>query len=227
MFTRLTPLCHALLLALSLPVIGSQIWGLGASLDMPGKTAEQVTELAKKSLKRLNTECVDQDVTMGAQWRCKTPLFSIVSLDIFVSTIPEKSIIRADSRNRQSYAFIDLVSQEAGLPGFDHKYKEKSMLMTVGATLISPALGYWYVNSDSMIKNKSTLLPFLGFLAGDLALFWVSSKNYFTNGFDPFDVGLGSMLVSMGTYRAVMMVPFSVQVLAHNRFAGLQITFRY
>jgi hypothetical protein len=203
------------------------IWGLGASLDLPGKTAEQATELAKRSLKRLNTDCIEQDVTLGANWRCKTPLLSIVSLDIFVSTIPEKSIVRADSRNRQSYAFIDLVAQENGQGPFEHKYAEKSLLTTVGATLLSPALGYWYVNSGSMIKSKSIFLPFLGMLAGDLALFWVSSKAFFTNGFDPFGVGLAPMLISMGTYRAAMLLPFTVQVMAHNRFAGLQITFRY
>jgi hypothetical protein len=78
-----------------------------------------------------------------------------------------------------------------------------------------------------MIKNKSIFLPMLGLFFADLALFWVSSKIYFTNGFDPFDVGLTSMLISMGTFRAVMLVPLSVQVLAHNRFVGLQITYRY
>ncbi|HNA80786.1 MAG TPA: hypothetical protein PKY99_15095, partial [Turneriella sp.] len=178
-------------------------FAIGASLDLPGKTAEEGTQLVKRSLKRLNTDCVEQDITLGSQWRCKTPLFSIVSLDIFVSTIPEKTIIRADSRNRQSYAFIDLVSNENGEKPYETKYSEKSLLLSAGATLVSPALGYWYANSNSMIKNKSIFLPILGFLAGDLALFWMSSKIYFTNGFDPFDVGLKSMLISMGTYRAI------------------------
>ncbi len=203
------------------------IYGLGASFDMPGKTPDQAVEIAKRSLQRLNVNCIDQEVTLGAHWRCKTGFFSIVGLDVFVSTIPEKSIIRADSRNRQSYAFIDLVANETGQPPFEKTYGEKSLLLSTGATLISPALGYLYVNSNSMIKNKSVFLPFLGFLFGDLALFWVSSKIWFTNGFDPFDVGLTSMLIAMGSFRAIMLVPFSVQVLAHNRFAGLQITYRF
>jgi len=203
------------------------VYGLGASFDMPGKTPDQAVEIAKRSLQRLNVNCIDQEVTLGAHWRCKTGFFSIVGLDVFVSTIPEKSIIRADSRNRQSYAFIDLVANETGQPPFEKTFGEKSLLLSTGATLISPALGYLYVNSNSMIKNKSVFLPFLGFLFGDLALFWVSSKIWFTNGFDPFDVGLTSMLIAMGSFRAIMLVPFSVQVLAHNRFAGLQITYRF
>jgi hypothetical protein len=209
-------------------VIGSgNLWSLGASIDMPGKTAEQATEIAQKALKRLDTTCAEKDETMGAHWRCKTPFYSIVSLDVFVSTIPDKAIVRADSRGRQGYAFIDLVAQEAGQGPFENKYTEKSMLLTVGATLVSPAFGYWYINSGSMIKSKSIFLPFVGMLFGDLALFWVSSKTFFTNGFDPFGDGLAPMLVSMGAYRAVMLVPFSMQILAHNRFAGLQITYRY
>lgn len=203
------------------------IWGLGASLDLPGKTADQATEVARRALKRLNTECTEQDITLGAHWRCKTPFYSIVSLDVFVSTIPDKAIIRADSRGRQGYAFIDLVAQETGQGPFEQKYGEKSLLMTFGATMLSPAIGYWYINSNSMIKNKSIFLPFVGMLFGDLALFWVSSKVYFTNGFDPFGAGLASMLISMGAYRLGAFLPFSVQVLAHNRFAGLQITYRY
>lgn len=205
----------------------STLWGLGASFDMPGKTPEQAVEVAKRSLARLNVNCVDQEVTLGAHWRCKTSFFSIIGLDVFVSTIPEKSIIRADSRNRQSYAFIDLVANETGQPAYEKTYGEKSLLLSTGATLISPALGYLYVNSNSMVKNKSVFLPFLGYLFGDLALFWVSSKIWFTNGFDPFEVGLTSMLIAMGTFRAIMLVPFSIQVMAHNRFAGLQITYRF
>lgn len=208
-------------------ICGSSAWAVGASFDMPGKTADEAVETTKKALKRLNTDCVEQEITLGAHWRCKTPFYSLVGLDIFVSTIPEKTIIRADSRNRQSFAFVDLVAQENGQGPFPNTYGEKSLLLTAGATLITPALGYWYVNSNSMIKNKSIFLPMMGMLFGDLALFWVSSKVWFTNGFDPFDVGLTSMLISMGTYRAIMLVPFSVQVLAHNRFVGLQITFRY
>ena len=200
---------------------------VGASLDLSGKTADEATEIVKKSLKRLDANCIEQDITLGSHWRCKTPFYSIIGLDVFVSSIPDKTVIRADSRNRQSYAFIDLVANETGAKPYEHKYGDKSLLLAAGATLITPALGYWYVNSKSMIKNKSVFLPFLGFLAGDLALFWVSSKIYFTNGFDPFDVGLTSMLISMGTYRAVMLVPFSIQVMAHNRFAGLQISFRF
>jgi hypothetical protein len=215
-----------LLLALILP-LAAPAWGVGASFDLPGKTPEEAVEVAKRSLKRLDVTCVDQEITLGAHWRCKTSFFSLVGLDVFVATIPEKSIIRADSRNRQSFAFVDLVANETGNPPFEHTYGDKSLLLTAGATLISPAFGYWYVNSNSMIKNKSIFLPFLGFLFGDLALFWVSSKIWFTNGFDPFDVGLTSMLISMGTFRAIMLVPFSVQILAHNRFAGLQITYRY
>lgn len=203
------------------------IHSVGSSLDIPGKSADEVTEIVKRSLKRIDANCVEQEITLGSHWRCKTPFYSIIGLDVFVSTIPEKTVIRADSRNRQSYAFIDLISHETGAKPYENKYSEKSLLLSTGATLISPALGYWYVNSNSMIKNKSVFLPFLGFLAGDLALFWMSSKIYFTNGFDPFDVGLTSMLISMGTYRAVMLVPFSIQVMAHNRFAGLQISFRF
>lgn len=202
-------------------------YALGASFDLPGKKPEEAVEITKKALKRLDTSCDEQDITLGAHWRCKTPFFSILSLDVFVSTIPDKSIVRADARNRQSFAFIDLVAQESGSAPFDHKYGDKSLLLTFGATMVSPALGYLYVNTNSMVKNKSVFLPFLGFLFGDLALFWVSSKIYFTNGFDPFEVGLTSMLISMGTYRAIMLFPFSIQVMAHNRFAGLQITFRY
>lgn len=205
----------------------SSSYAVGASLDLSGKTADEATEIVKKSLKRLDANCVEQEITLGSHWRCKTPFYSIIGLDVFVSSIPDKTVIRADSRNRQSYAFIDLVAQETGTKPYDNKYGNKSLLLAAGATLITPALGYWYVNSNSMIKNKSIFLPFLGFLAGDLALFWVSSKIYFTNGFDPFDVGLTSMLISMGTYRAVMLVPFSIQVMAHNRFAGLQISFRF
>ncbi len=208
-------------------VAAGNLWSVGASIDLPGKTAEQATEVAKKALQRLNTTCTEKEETMGAHWRCKTPFYSIVSLDVFVSTIPDKAIVRADSRGRQGYAFIDLVAQDAGQGPFDQKYGEKSMLLTVGATMVSPAFGYWYINSGSMIKSKSIFLPFLGMLFGDLALFWVSSKTFFTNGFDPFGDGLAPMLVSMGAYRAVMLVPFSMQILAHNRFAGLQITYRY
>ena len=203
------------------------IWSLGASMDMPGKTAEQATEVAKRALKRLDADCIEKDETMGATWRCKTPIYSIVSLDVFVSTIPDKAIIRADSRGRQGYAFIDLVAQENGQGPFEQKYGTKSIPLTVGATLLSPAFGYWYINNNSMIKSKSILLPFAGMLFGDLALFWVSSKVYFTNGFDPFGAGLASMLISMGLYRLGALLPFSVQVLAHNRFAGLEITYRY
>lgn len=217
--------CLSLLILFS--AAGGSAWGLGASFDMPGKTPDQAVEVAKRSLARLNVNCIEQEITLGAHWRCKTSFFSLVGLDVFVSTIPEKSIIRADSRNRQSYAFIDLVANETGQPPFERTYGEKSLLLSTGATLISPALGYLYVNSNSMIKNKSVFLPFLGFLFGDLALFWVSSKIWFTNGFDPFDVGLTSMLIAMGSFRAIMLVPFSVQVLAHNRFAGLQITYRF
>jgi hypothetical protein len=205
----------------------NRAWGIGASVDLPGKTPEQAVEIAKSALQKLNTTCNDREITNGAHWRCKTPFYSIVGLDVYVSTIPDKAIVRADSSNRQSYAFVDLVSHEAGLPGFEHKYGDKSLLLGTGATLISPALGYLYVNTGSMIKSKSVFLPFLGFLAGDLALFWVSSKVYFTNGFDPTNVGLTSMLISMFAYRAIMLVPFSMQILAHNRFVGLQISFRY
>ncbi len=200
---------------------------VGASLDLSGKTADEATEIVKKSLKRLDANCVEQEITLGAHWRCKTPFYSIVGLDVFISAIPDKTVVRADSRNRQSYAFIDLVANETGAKPYENKYGEKSLLLAAGATLITPALGYWYVNSNSMIRNKSIFLPFLGFLAGDLALFWVSSKTYFTNGFDPFGDSMASMLISMGTFRAVMLVPFSIQVMAHNRFAGLQITFRF
>lgn len=205
----------------------SPAWSVGASFDMPGKTPEEAVDTAKRALKRLNTDCTEQEITMGGHWRCKTGLFSIVGLDVFVSTIPDKALIRADSRNRQSFAFVDLVAHESGQGPFANTYGEKSLLLTAGATLISPALGYWYVNSNSMIRNKSTFLPMLGLLFGDLALFWLSSKIYFTNSLDPFGAGLTSMLISMGTFRAAMLVPFSVQVLAHNRFVGLQITFRY
>jgi hypothetical protein len=200
---------------------------LGASFDLPGKKPEEAVDVAKRALKRLDTDCAEQDVTLGAHWRCKTPFFSVLSLDVFVSTIPDKAIVRADSRNRQSFAFIDLVAQESGSGPFEHKYGDKSLLLTFGATMVSPAFGYWYINSNSMVKNKSIFLPFLGFLFGDLALFWLSSKIYFTNGFDPFEVGLTSMLISMGAYRAIALFPFSLQVMAHNRFAGLQITYRY
>lgn len=204
-----------------------QVYGLGASIDLPGKSAEEATEVAKKALKRLDVTCNDLDITLGAHWRCKTPFYSFIGLDVFVSTIPEKSIIRADARNRQSFAFVDLVANELGQGPYEKKYGEKSLLFSTAATLVSPGLGYLYANTNSMIRNKSIFLPVLGFLFGDLALFWMSSKIYFTNGFDPFGAGLASMLISMGAYRFVMLLPVSVQVLAHNRFAGLQITFRY
>jgi hypothetical protein len=205
----------------------SPAWSVGASMDMPGKTPEEAIDTAKRALKRLDTHCVEQEITMGGHWRCKTGFFSVVDLDVSVATIPEKVILRADSRNRQSFAFIDLVAHETGQGPFAKTYSEKSLVLAAGATLISPALGYWYVNSNSMIKNRSIFLPMLGLFFADLALFWVSSKIYFTNSFDPFDVGRTSMLISMGAFRAVMLVPLSVQVLAHNRFAGLQITYRY
>lgn len=205
----------------------AHVFALGASIDLPGKSAEEATEIAKKALKRLDVTCNDQDITLGAHWRCKTPFYTYIGLDVFVSTIPEKSIIRADARNRQSFAFVDLVANEMGQGPFERKYADKSLLFSTAATLVSPGLGYLYANTNSMIKNKSIFLPVLGFLAGDLALFWMSSKIYFTNGFDPFGAGLASMLISMGAYRFAMLLPVSVQVLAHNRFAGLQITFRY
>lgn len=203
------------------------MYALGASIDLPGKSAEEATEVAKKALKRLDVTCNEQDITLGAHWRCKTPFYTFIGLDVFVSTIPEKSIIRADARNRQSFAFVDLVAHEMGQGPFERKYGDKSLLLSTAATLVSPGLGYLYANTNSMIKNKSSFLPVLGFLFGDLALFWMSSKIYFTNGFDPFGAGLTSMLISMGAYRLAMMLPVTVQVLAHNRFAGLQITYRY
>lgn len=206
----------------------SPAFAVGASLELPGKTPEQAIETAKSALKRLNTDCVEQEITNGANWRCKTPFLSVIGLDVSVATLADnKPLIRADSRNRQSFAFIDLVAHDNGQGPFPHRYGEKSLLLTAGATLLSPALGYWYANSNSMIKNKSTFLPMLGLFFGDLALFWVSSKVYFTNSFDPFGYGLTSMLISMGAFRAIMLVPLSVQVMAHNRFVGLQITFRY
>lgn len=202
-------------------------YGLGASIDLPGKSADEATEVAKKALKRLDVTCNEQDITLGAHWRCKTPFYSFIGLDVFVSTIPEKSIIRADARNRQSFAFVDLVANEMGQGPFERKYSDKSLLLSTAATLVSPGLGYLYANTNSMIKNKSIFLPVMGFLFGDLALFWMSSKIYFTNGFDPFGAGLTSMLISMGAYRLAMLLPVSVQVMVHNRFAGLQITYRY
>lgn len=194
---------------------------------MPGKKPEEAVDAAKRALQRLNTDCIEQDITLGAHWRCKTGFFSLLGLDVTVLNPTDRVVLRADSRNRQSFAFIDLVAHENGQGPFAHTYGEKSLLLTAGATLVSPALGYWYVNSNSMIRNKSIFLPMLGLFFSDLALFWVSSKIYFTNGFDPFGVGLTSMLISMGAFRAMMLVPLSVQVLAHNRFVGLKISFRY
>ncbi|MBS0619003.1 MAG: hypothetical protein JSR44_12495 [Spirochaetes bacterium] len=208
-------------------LLPTHIYAVGSSLDLPGKSAEETIQIAKHALERLDANCIEQDITLGAQWRCKTPFYSPLNLDIFVSTIPDKSIIRADSRTRQSYAFVDLVANETGQPPYEQSYAEKSVLLSLGATLVSPALGYWYANSNTMIKAKSVFLPLLGFLAGDLALFWVSSKMYFTNGFDPFGNSMATMLISMGAYRAIMMLPFSLQVVAHNRFAGLKITYRF
>lgn len=218
---------HAIFFAIVLGTLKPAV-AVGASLELPGKTPEQAVETAKNALQRLDTTCIEQEITNGAYWRCKTPFFSVVGLDVSVATLTDnKPLIRADSRNRQSFAFIDLIAHDSGQGPFAHSYGEKSLLLAAGATLLSPALGYWYVNSHSMIKNKSNFLPMLGLFFGDLALFWVSSKIYFTNGFDPFGVGLTSMLISMGAFRAIMLVPLSVQVMAHNRFVGLQITFRY
>ncbi|HRP68625.1 MAG TPA: hypothetical protein PLY93_03765, partial [Turneriella sp.] len=149
------------------------VYGIGTTLEMPGKTAEQATEKSKNVLKKLNTNCIEQDITLGSQWRCKTPFFSIVGLDIFVSTLPDRAIVRADAINRQSYAFIDALAQENGEGPFTNKYEEKSLLMTIGTTLLSPALGYWYTNSNSMVRSKSMLLPVLGLFLGDVALFWM------------------------------------------------------
>lgn len=206
----------------------SNLYGVGASLDIKGKTTEEAVAVTKKALERLDTTCLEKDITLGAEWRCKTPFFSIVGLDVFIATVPDKVILRADASNRQSFAFVDLVEHEIDPTKKNpNTYTEKSLWLTAGATLISPALGHWYVNENSMLKNRSTFLTTLGLFAGDLALFWMSSKIYFTHGFDPFDAGLTSMLITMGAYRAVMLVPFSVQVMAHNRFVGLQISFRF
>jgi len=207
--------------------VSHQLFALGASIDLPGKSPEEATEITKRALDRLGATCKDQEITMGAHWRCKTPWYSFLGLDVFVSTIPEKAIVRADARNRQSLAFVDLVAHEIGQGPFDHKYGEKSLLLNFGATLISPSLGYLYINSNSMVRNKSIFIPFFALFGSDLLLFWMSSKVYFTNGFDPFGAGLVSMLITMGIYRAAALLPFTVQVLAHNRFAGLSITYRF
>lgn len=200
---------------------------MGASIDLPGKTPDEATDITKRALKRLGATCNEQDITMGAHWRCKTPWYSYLGLDVFVSTIPEKAIIRADARNRQSLAFIDLVANETGQGPYPHNYGEKSLLLNFGATMISPSLGFLYTNSNSMVRQRSVFLPFISLLAGDLFLFWMSSKVYFTNGFDPFGAGLVSMLISIGIYRAAALLPFTVQILTHNRFAGLSITYRF
>lgn len=200
---------------------------VGAALEMPGKKPEEAVAVVQNALRRIHTTCIEQEITLGAHWRCKTPFFSVVGLDISVTALPEKSIIRADSRNRQGFAFIDLVAQETGQGPFAQRYGEKSFIVGTLATAISPALGYWYVNSNSMIRNKSLFWPMLGLIFGDLFLFWMSSKIYFTNSFDPFGAGFTSMVISMAAFRTIMLVPISWQVLAHNRFAGLQISYRF
>ncbi|MBV6493403.1 MAG: hypothetical protein LDLANPLL_01419 [Turneriella sp.] len=202
-------------------------YAMGAALELPGKSTEETIAKAQVVLKKLNTQCVEQEITLGANWRCKTPFFSIVSLDIYVSTLTDRAFLRADAPNRQSYAFIDAVAEENGQGPFQNKYESKSLLLTFGATLLSPALGYWYTNYNSMVRSKSTLLTTLGLFLGDAALFWMSSKTFFTHGFDPFDTGLTPMLITLGAFRAAVLVPLSIQVLAHNRFAGLQLTYRY
>ena len=206
---------------------GGHLWSISAAIDLPKKSVDEGKEYALRALKRLNTNCTEMDVTLGSAWRCKTSTWSIIGLDVFVSTIPEKTILRVDASTRASHAFIDIVAQDMGQGPYEKKYTEKSLILSTATTLISPSLGYLYVNYDTMMKSKSIWLKSMGLLFADLSLFWISSKVFFTNGFEPFEAGLVPMLITMGAYRLAALMPFSWQVIAHNRFVGLGVTFRF
>lgn len=211
----------------SLFAFGSGLSAIGASIELPKKTPEEADRLVKKTLDKLRVSYKDEEETNGFAHRYTSRWYSPFDIGVYVGSYPDKAIIHVDSSTRQSYAFADALLIEDGQGPFEKKYTEKSLVLSTATTLISPGLGHFYVNSGTPFRTRSSTLTSLGYLGVDLLMFWLGSKTFFTHGIDPFDRGLIPTLILMGGYRLYALVPFSLQIIAHNRFAGLGYTFRF
>lgn len=205
----------------------SAITGIGASIELPNKSAEEADRLVKKTLDKLQVAYRDEDVTDGFAHRYTSRWYSPFDVSVYIGSYPNRAIVHVASTTRQSYAFADALLIEDGQGPFEKKYSEKSLFLSTASTLISPGLGHYYINSGTPFRTRSSTLTSLGYLGVDLVLFWLGSKTFFTHGIDPLDRGLIPTLILMGGYRLYALVPFSLQIIAHNRFAGLGYTFRF
>ncbi|MES0491605.1 MAG: hypothetical protein ABUK01_16535 [Leptospirales bacterium] len=191
-------------------------------------TPEETQKKIEETLKKFNTPFKLMDKTSGFQYRTKTPFLNPFAMNIFVGEFNNKTVIRIDSPfYRTSRAFTDVLLQESGVSAFPVTYRPKSALLSIPLTLIAPSLGSWYTFAKSPLKPaKFWMSPFI-YLGIDLVLLFIGGKTFFTHGFDPFDRGLISTVILLGTHRLFHMYLNISAVTAHNRLVKMGYTFQY
>ena len=206
-----------------------RLYAVGAAIDVSNQTPEQAKDFVKKTLTKIQASHYEDDDTEGFKYRLNTSWYSPYSFDVFIGTYGDdhKTLVRIDAPNRMGFALGDVLMQENGSKPFAKKYGTKSAILGDTLTLISPTIGYLYVNSYTPFAPKSLWLRPLIYTGIDLLFFWMGAKTFFTHGFDPFDRGKIATAVLLGAFRLWAIIPHHLQIVAHNRMVSLGYSFRF
>jgi len=209
-------------------VINYSLLSTGASFELSGQKPSHVKSKIIDILKKVGSSSYEDQETKGFAYRLKSPIFNILSFDIFIGTYAtNRTIVRVDSYDRMSYVLADVILQEMGHKPFKNKYGTKSVFLADFLTILTPSFGHFYANIFTPISSSNFWLKSLMYLGIDGILLWVGGKTFFTHGFDPFKRGLISTSILLGGHRLIQLFPIHMQVSSHNRFVNLGYTFRF
>ena len=210
-------------LIMSFPVFGIN----AVTGDIENKNPDEVNEVVLKTLTKLGSGYHKETDTKGFSFHYTSPVLNLYPFDIYIGEYGGGSMIRIESIDKTNTALLDVFTSENTGIKYQNTYQPKSLALEYALTFVLPAAGNLYTNIDSPFSLKfSWLFPIL-YLGIDAGLVWMGGTTFFTHAFDPFNTGLASTLILLGTHRIVHMVFNHISIVAQNRMIGLGYTFQF
>lgn len=211
-----------------------------ASQDYPDIPPEKMNELVLQTFKKIGSNYISLENTTGFNYRYKNPLFNLYGFDLYIGDYGKGSLIRIESLDKTNLSLQDIFMRESFSFGkkntqtpeqisklFPYSHHKKSLFLGYLLTLTLPAAGSLYTNLDSAFSSQGSWLYSLLYLGIDGLLLWTGGTTFFTHSFDPFQSGLASTLILMGSYRVGHLIFNHISITANNRLVQLGYTFQF
>lgn len=207
--------------------ISAQVYANAASGDFPDKTPAEINSIVMKTLEKLGSGYIKQEITNGFTYRYTNTFLNLYPFDIYIGEFNKGSMMRIESIDKTNHALLSVFMTEALNTKFPITHQQKSVILGDLLTLVLPAAGNIYTIVDSPFNIKLSWLFSILYLGIDVGLIYVGGTTFFTHTFDPFKKGLPATLALLGTHRLAHLIFNHISIVAHNRMIQVGYTFQF